>query len=128
MPRRRKPADPQSRGAEETEIQPQFINDATSPFVNDATSPFYNRVDGITVPSDSTEDEPQEKELLAIILASKYASVTELTEEGRGLRLYLGKPSMGTFETMLRRSKGVGIVIEPDPRQEGVAVEWRKAA
>lgn len=123
---RRKPVDPDPRGAELSEIQP-VVNCAVLHL--DGPCPGYPHPEtapSITVPPDSTEEPPQEKDLLAIILTCKQVSVTELTETGRGMRLYLGKPSMGTFENMLRRSKGRGVVIEPDPRQDGVAVRWSK--
>ena len=142
MPRRKKEApvideDPQPRGAEDAEIQPPSAEDT---FLGAMGQPFpvfpdidmsyalsgSNIEPSISVPSDSPVVEPQdEKEALLTLLTSKQVSVTELTESGRGLRLYLGKPSMSTFENMLRRSKGVGVVIEPDPRT-GVSVEWRK--
>lgn len=82
---------------------------------------------GISVPPDSTDALPveNEKESLAALLICKQVSVTELTKEGRGLRLYLGKPTMATFEHMLRRSSD-GVIIEPDPRQGDLAVVWKK--
>lgn len=88
----------------------------------------------IPVPSDSTEpllvqNVRDEKDILFDLLTARQVSVTEITYEGRRHRLYLGKPSMLVFENMLRRSKGDGILIEPDPRVEGVEhAMWKERA
>ena len=138
-------ADLESRGAGETEIQPpavevwdtdtgnmlgDFSTQAEADEAIERIAPHADDADSIvsiSVPTDSTEVEPaDEKEALLQLLTSKQVSVTSLTEDGgRGLRLYLGKPSMSTFENMLRRSTH-GVVIEADPRREGVSVRWEK--
>lgn len=106
----RKKIEPEIAPSGETENPPVYIPDED----------LYIPDDGITVPTDSTETPPQEssKDDLAALLAEKVVSVTEITYEGRGLRLYLGKPTLATFEDMLRQSHGDGIVIEPDPRHD----------
>lgn len=154
MPRRTKKEAPvidndlESRGAEVAEIQPVLVTDEMRQMHRETRDAIDNgdvegmaallrkdaeglaekMVDhGRSVPTDSTEVEPtDEKEALLQLLTSKQVSVTALTEDGgRGLRLYLGKPTMSTFENMLRRSTH-GVVIEPDPRREGVSVRWEK--
>lgn len=128
MPRKSK-ADLEIRAAGETENLPVYIPDEMiedgNPLdweqTDDVVSVVATPIDGDLVTSDSTGTTPSYSSSVESMLAYKEVSVTELFEDGsRGHRMYLGKPSLDTFNLMRKRSKGVGVVIEAD----GAAVEY----
>lgn len=119
-------ADLETRGAEETETLPVPDFDATgigddSFFLGGMGQPMPDP--SITAPPDSTDAIVEDNASVESMLTYKEVSITELFSDGtRGIRLFLGKPTMGTFDVMRARSKGVGVVIEAD----GASVEHRK--
>ena len=121
--------DPQTRGAEESEtlpvpdIEALREEDAAMLGTDDDWGPPIEVADGISVPTDSTDAIVGDNASVESMLTYKEVSITELFSDGtRGIRLFLGKPTQGTFDVMRARSKGVGVVIEAD----SASVEYRK--
>lgn len=122
-------ADLETRGAEESEtlpvpdIEALREEDAAMIGTDDDWGPPVEVVDGIPVPPDSTDAIVEDNASVESMLTYKEVSITELFSDGtRGIRLFLGRPTPGTFDVMRMRSKGVGVVIEAD----GASVEYVK--